>query len=436
MSQSVGRHPEVIAYLDRVCLQIKAKETHEDIRLEMLSHLEDLAAEKVEHFESTKEVAIEESLRQMGDPERVGKQLNDAHKPKPEWSVITIVTGMIVIGLVSVYALQLSLSGELLLGRKLLCGFMGVAFMIILYFVNYQRLLRYSWLLYGMTLLLMASTQLQDIPVNGAVQWLNIGPFGFNIYAVSPYLLIVAIAGILQRQKPSVGFRQQILPLTKELAIYIMIPLFFYLMAPAFVYLVIYGIGLAVLLLVVGKRKLLLIGFGALVLMLIPLLFGHSFWQRYTDFLHQDAFETLRSVEVIQSGGIWGQGFGVFYGKLPNMSSDLMYSYLVYSLGWVFGIAVAMIALLFIVRTTRMGVKLKDDYAKSLVVGLTTVLGIQLAWNLLMCAGLLPILGIGLPIMNWSSGTMIELAAVGLMLGAYRRKDMLGHNQGSSFIVY
>lgn len=145
----MGSNPEVMAYLDRVCLQIKAKETHEDIRLEMLSHLEELAAEKMEHFERTEEVAIEESLRQMGDPERVGKQLNDAHKPKPEWSVITIITGMIVIGLVSLNALQLSLSGELLLGRKLLCGFMGVAIMIILYFVNYRKLLPYSWLLYG-----------------------------------------------------------------------------------------------------------------------------------------------------------------------------------------------------------------------------------------------------------------------------------------------
>ncbi|MFC5649720.1 hypothetical protein ACFPYJ_11425 [Paenibacillus solisilvae] len=43
--------------------------------------------------------------------------------------------------------------------------------------------------------------------------------------------------------------------------------------------------------------------------------------------------------------------------------------------------------------------------------------------------------GMTLPIMNWSSGTMIELASVGLMLGAYRRKDMLGYNR-LSFTAY
>jgi cell division protein FtsW (lipid II flippase) len=169
--------------------------------------------------------------------------------------------------------------------------------------------------------------------------------------------------------------------------------------------------------------------------MIVPILDSRSFdttWQRLTAFLHPEAharsegFMVLRSVEAIQSGGMWGQGFGIANDRLPYASSDLFYSYLVYNFGWVFGIAVAVISLLFIVRIARMGLKLRDVYAKGLVVSLVAIMGIQLIWNLLMCAGLLPILGIRLPIMNWSSGMVIELAAVGLILSAYRRKDMLG----------
>ncbi|MCQ6563401.1 FtsW/RodA/SpoVE family cell cycle protein [Paenibacillus mendelii] len=441
MIQSMERYPAVIAYLDRVCAQVKAKEVHEGIRLEMLSHLEELAVEKAAQGETTEEEAIAEALRHMGDPEQVGKQLHAAHKPKPEWSVIALVAGMIIIGLVSLYALQLSLNGNLLLGRKLVFGFTGVVAMIVLYFIDYRRLLRFSWPLYGATLLLMAAAQFQGVQKYGVVQWISVGSFGFNVYAASPYLLIIAIAGILQREKPvAKSIRQKAQSLAKDAAFYMLIPAFFYVTAPALVYFVIYGFGLAILLLVAGRRKLLFGGFGVLALMLSPLLSSRSFdylWQRYIAFLNPEesantgGFYTIHSVEAIRSGGLWGQGFGIANDRLPFVTSDLIYSYMVYSLGWVFGIAVATITLLFIVRIARMGIKLQDSYAKGMIVGLTAILGFQLVWNLLMCVGLLPINGMTLPIMNWNSGTIIELAAVGLMLGAYRRKNMLGSHHGS-----
>src|SRR5690606_10484276 len=134
----------------------------------------------------------------------------------------------------------------LLLGRKLLFGFIGIVVMIVLYFFDYRKLLRYSWLLYGTTLLLMAAVHLQGYVVNGTAQWLQVGLFSINVYAISPYLLIIGIAGMLQREKVSMkGMRQGILPLAKDAVVYMLIPAFFYLTAPALAYFVLYGLGLA-----------------------------------------------------------------------------------------------------------------------------------------------------------------------------------------------
>ncbi|BBH20025.1 cell division protein FtsW [Paenibacillus baekrokdamisoli] len=433
MSNKIEHHPLVYAYLQRVRAQVKAKELHDDIRFEMLNHLEERVDEKIEQGGKTEEEAIEEALRQMGDPDLVGKQLHAVHKPKLEWSVFALVAVMIVIGLVSLVSLKFSLN--LLVGRKLFFGFVGVAAMIVLYFVDYRRMLGYSKILYGMTLLLMAIAKLQG--TQGPDQWIGIGSFGIHVYAMSPYLLIIAIAGMLQKEKLEVKSISQkaLLVLAKDAAIYMLIPTIFYLMAPAFTYLVIYSLSLAMLLLVAGKRKLLLTGIGILALLLSRLIHSQSFyytWQRFTAFFPPVTdrkgfgFLTMRSVEAIHSGGMWGQGVGVVNSKLPYVSSEMIYSYLVYSLGWVFGITLAVITLLFIVRVTRMGFKLQNDYAKSLVVGLSLVFGIQYVWNLLMSIGLLPILGgMSLPIINWTSVTMIELGAVGLMLSAYRRKDII-----------
>ncbi|MBB6671233.1 FtsW/RodA/SpoVE family cell cycle protein [Cohnella nanjingensis] len=435
MSQSLDRHPAVIAFLDRVCAQVRAKEMHAEIRHEMLNHLEELTAEREALGDKNEEEALEEALRQMGDPEQVGKQLHTVHKPKPEWSVIALVAGMIAIGLVSLFALQLSLDGQLSLGRKLAFGFAGVAAMFALYFADYRRLFRYSWPLYIVTVLLLIVVNQQSLAVNGAKQWLLLGPFSVNVYALSPYLLIIGAAGILMQKKPIArGLRERALSAAKETVLFILVPAYFYLMAPAFAYLTVYAVGLAVLLVVSGRGRLLLASFGGLSLALVYFVVyrthSASFWQRIDAYLNPGAhaddrgFLTLRSLEALRSGGLWGQGFGIPNRRLPYVTDELVYSYLVYSLGWVFGIVVAGIALLFIVRTVRMGVKLQDRYAKGLVVSLSAVLGIQLVWTMLMCTGLLPSLSMTLPVMNWNANTVIELAVVGLMLGAYRRKDM------------
>ncbi|MCC3376084.1 FtsW/RodA/SpoVE family cell cycle protein [Cohnella sp. REN36] len=435
MSMPIERHPDVIAFLDRVCAQVRAKELHPEIRREMLSHLEELTEERAARGDKSEEEALAEALLQMGDPVQVGKQLHTVHQPKPEWSVIALVAGMIVIGLVSLFAVRQSFDGQFDLGRKLTFGFAGVAAMVGLYFADYRKLLRYSWPLYILTVLLLFIVFHQDYVMNGAKQWLNVGPLKVNVYAVSPYLLIIGAAGILLQKKPaSRTAKEKALAVAKEIFFLILLPAYFYTMSPAFGYLTVYGAGLAVLLFVLGRKRMLLSGGLGFALLLSYFLFyrPHSvyFWERLEGFVNpwahanDSGYMTLRSLDAVRSGGMWGQGFGISSPKLPYFFSDFIYPYLVYSLGWVFGIAVAAVALLFIVRTVRMGVRLKDRYGKGLVVGLAAVLGVQLAWNLLMCVGLLPSLSMSLPVMNWNANTVVELAAVGLMLGAYRRKDM------------
>ncbi len=345
---------------------------------------------------------------------------------------------MIVIGGVALFALNYSLNDKLVVEQKLLFLLIGIAVMIAIYFVDYRKLLKYTWLLYGVTLLVMGTPLLSGTRLNGVAQWFKADDLGYNVYALSPYLLVISVSGILQGQKlePS-NIHGRLKRMIKNVAVLIIIPAILYVKADALSDFVIYGFSLAVLLMVIGKRLLLTAGFGAaafLLWMLITLQPSqfHFRWMRITGFLNPNAdalgsgFLTLRSMEAIQLGSMWGQGFGVVNRRLPYSYNELIYSYLVYSFGWVFGIAIAVLVLLFIVRIAHIGCSLQDSYAKKLMIGLTAVLGIQFGWNLLMCAGFMPITGIRLPILDWSPGTIAELAAVGLILGAYRRKDMIG----------
>lgn len=445
MTGHIASHPLVIAYIEEICAHVKAKDVHEDIKLELLGHLTERIEELMEDESTSQEEAIKAAVKQMGDAKQVGVGLNAAHKPKPEWSVIGIITAMIGIALFTIlFALPESPHTGSSFVPKIVYGLIGIVLLVVLYFSNYQKLLKLSWPLYWVTILLMALAQLYGPEVNGSTKWLRIGPITLNIFAYSPYLLLIAFAGILymQREKENTvsnpDFRSQFIDGLKRVAVFILLPAYLYLSAPELAELIIYSFGLFVLLLLYGRLRFLTLCIGSFAVVTYIMVTQTSYryrftyvWERITGYLsnNPDAnFQTVRSVEAIQSGGMWGHGLAVPNNRLPSESSEMMYSYLIYSLGWVFGAAIALLILAFIIRIVRMGFKTSDFYGRGLVIGLCAVFGIRLVWNLLMCLGVLPIMGIELPFLHLSSVSILEFALIGLMLSVYRRKDMVGRS--------
>ncbi|MFF2889702.1 FtsW/RodA/SpoVE family cell cycle protein [Paenibacillus sp. NPDC057967] len=443
MTGHIASRPLVVAYIEEICAHVRARDVHEDIKLELLGHLTERIEELMEAESLSEEEAIKAAVKQMGDAKQVGVGLNAAHKPKPEWSVIGIIAAMIGIALFTIlFALPESTQVSTFIYSKVVFSIIGVLLLVVLYFANYRKLLKLSWPLYWVTILLMAFAQLYGPQINGSRQWILIGNVGFNIFSHSPYLLIIALAGILYRQKEnampgaSLGRYSQFIKGIKQLVTFILIPAYLYIGAPGLAQLIVYSFSLIILLILYRKLRFLWMSIATLATGVFLVLLNdlnpyrlHYIWQRIAGLWGQETnsnYQTVRSIEAIQSGGMWGQGLGAPYTRLPFSHSEMMYSYLVYSLGWVFGAAIALLILAFIVRIVRMGFKTNDFYGRGLVIGLCAVFGIRLFWNLLMCLGLLPIMGIELPFLHLSSVSVLEFALVGLMLSVYRRKDMVG----------
>ena len=84
------------------------------------------------------------------------------------------------------------------------------------------------------------------------------------------------------------------------------------------------------------------------------------------------------------------------------------------------------IALLAIFRMFLASQRIKDGYGKYLVSSIVTVFALQIISNVLMNLGLFPILGISLPFISYGGSNFVaNMALVGLMLGVYRRKDLI-----------
>jgi cell division protein FtsW (lipid II flippase) len=444
MNRELKRHPLVEQYLESVCGKVKAKEVHEDIKLEMLSHLEERVEDRLLAGDISEEDAIADAIEQMGDPEQIGKQLHAAHRPRMEWTLLGICMMLIGIGLVAMLAVQAT--GSAVLGhhyvvKKIVYVVLGLAAMVYFYFLDYRKLQRYSWHLYGFTIALMlAASQIGPV-ITGLRQWIAVGPFTFNIAAASPLLFMVAFAGILtmERAAEQSGLKQKSRTL-REIVFFFLLPSYFYLSNSLLLYYSIFCFGTFLLIIVIGRKyKLALAGFGtlaAIILWIAQDSYRYSYvWLRLKGFLYPYAdsnYHTDRSIEAIRSGGMWGQGFGAINDRLPAFNGEMLYSYLVYSLGWAFGLMIVVLAFLFIMKVVSMALQLKDLYAKGIIVGVVMVLGVQFVWNLLMSFGFMPISSTRLPLIGWGSYTFIELAVVGLMLGAYRRKDIVGQSAAKS----
>lgn len=433
----MDKHLLVEQYLSSVCREVKARELHKEIRQEMADHLDDLIALKRSEG-SDEEEAVQWAVAQMGDPETVGAGLNQVHKPKMAWGLIGGLALLLVISLVAMYAVELSYAAmkdsiynqfpARFLQKQAVFAGIGLVLTAVFFFVDYRRLQSYSWALYTGAILLMLGTAGFGHTINGMRAYFAIGGLSINWIAISPYALILAAAGILLQMDNSQrsAWQQQLL--------LVAVPASLFIYSRSFSSLFIYGFGYLVLFAVSRRswRELVPSMLAAGVLTGWYLSSLHYITMRLAAFFdrHSDplgaGYMYIQIDHAVRTAGWWGHGLASVTTRLPMIHTDTVFTYLIYSLGWVAGGIVLLGAVLLIHQMVHVFVEVRDPYGKLLVSGLAALFAVQFIWSLGMSLGLLPLLGIGVPFISYGgSQIVIQLAALGLILGVYRRKDMI-----------
>lgn len=415
----------VVAFLDQVCGHVRAKELHADIREELASHL----AERMDMLLEEgldEEAAAAEAVKQMGNPVLIGRNLNEAHKPKLEWKLLIIVGILTLIGIFGSFTVQQSGHVLPLLQQKVMYTLMGVALLMIVYFTDYRKIKKYSNELFAGTLILMAFSLYAGYTVNGREAYLALGAWSFNMMFVSLLLLLLALAGM----KPAKDWRGMghLLQLVFRGAL----PVFLFSQGDSIFYGLIYLIGF---ILITWKTKKHATQFVILSLPVVSLFIfaltrqAGQLYHRLKAFLYpagDDGYQLIQTKAAIQEAGWFGQGFAAPNETLPFVYSDSLFPYLIYCFGWSFGMLLVGLVLLFLLRFWNMRTLLHDDYAKTVLTFLLIFFGIRLLWPILMAFGVVPIIGEVLPFIGYSGTTQIfDFAAVGLLLSIYRRKNMI-----------
>ena len=422
--KEIGEHRLVREYLDTLCSQIRCREVHEEIRLELLSHIEE-QADAQSGLEKNPEEAIISALAQMGDPVRLGKQLHRFHRPQTEWGVLGAAAAFAALGVLAMYAIEASHSlgrgfpvGVFL--RQLLSTSAGAALAAILYFVDYRKIRGFSFWLFGLTAL--------------AAGLIALGPHKLHqfqgVIAATPFLFMIALAGIFS----SWDWAQPGALL--KISFLFFMPLIIYFSAPNMFLVVIYLAGFLVLAANsrAGRPPLLAVaglGGSAAVIGFFKIVSTPYLLGRFKVLLAPEKYASGTGYQLVQAGraireaGPWGQGFSSSLEALPGVHSEFVFAYLVHALGWVAGLGICLLAAFFLGSLLQVARRAKDRFGSLLVTGLVALFAVQFGWNLLMIAGLVPIAGAAMPFVSFGSQSALQMAAVGVALSVYRRKDLL-----------
>ncbi|MCM3081502.1 MULTISPECIES: FtsW/RodA/SpoVE family cell cycle protein [Brevibacillus] len=429
----MSRQNRIDEYIQQVCRHIRNKNVHASISLELECHL----ADKMEDYESQgydEENAIKQAIADMGDPEQVGKQLHHAHKPRMEWSIIAIVAVLIGFGLLVMYSLSGTQSANHLSGwsffeNKVIGTLLGLSLFIAVLFGDYRKLKPYSKHLYLGALLITFLALFQGGTVNGSASYLDLGIIRFDVMGITTLLTIIALAGMFSEWNwESRG------TYVKAFAAFTA-PFLMILSAPDMQSAFLLFAGFFVLMMTSSaKKKVTFTLFGLITgsiaclafLFIRPYQTGRiaAFLDPYAD-PNGAGYMIVQSLKLVQSAGLWGNGFGARVDSLPTVESEFIFTYIVYSFGIVTGSVILLLGIALLIRLLKAVKGVRDSYGFMLMAGLMTLFFIPYFWNILMVVGLMPITSVNLPFISHGNVQFVlQMLLMGLVLNVYRNKDI------------
>jgi rod shape determining protein RodA len=138
-------------------------------------------------------------------------------------------------------------------------------------------------------------------------------------------------------------------------------------------------------------------------------------------------YHIIQAKIAVGSGQFWGKGFlkGT-QGQLlfiPEHHTDFIFTVLAEEWGFVGGMLLLALFLCLLLRGLNVARRSRDQFGALLGFGITVTLFWHVAVNIAMVLGMLPVVGIPLPLVSYGgSSAVVTMASVGILLNVAMRK--------------
>ncbi len=335
---------------------------------------------------------------------------------------------IMVVGLVTLFS---ATGGSRIFRRQVFWNLIGITLMFSLSLVDLRKLERYCHFVYLLVLLLLLVVFIRGKTAMGAQRWLHLGFFRIQPSELAKLALVLALARILVNQKGKFSLGSLWKPGV--------------LVAPAFLLTLLQpDLGTALIILALSTALVLLKGVetrSTVVVALVVLVAMPFAWQhlkpyqkkRIMAFINPQAVATSAGYHVIQSqtaigsGRIWGKGFSkgsqTRLQFVPEKHTDFIFSVFAEERGFVGSVLLIVIYFFLVVLALSVAVKARDAYGFYVATGVAIIYGLHFTINVGMTMGLLPVVGVPLPLMSYGGSSVITTyLGAGLIMAVYRMR--------------
>jgi len=352
-----------------------------------------------------------------------------------DWTLLGIVLLIASIGILNLYsaAAKTETVGAPLYLKQMFWLLIGLAAMVAIAFVEYRFYSDFAYIVYTIALVLLLIVLAYGMITSGAQRWVKIGPLSFQPSEFVKISFIMALAKFFHRPADRKGYSLKQLPLPSLL---LLLPMVLILKQP--------DLGTAIVLLLVFFSVLIfvkirwasLLAIAATGAVAVPVLWnflkGYQ-KKRIITFFNPDldplgaGYHLMQSKIAVGSGGILGKGFmkgtQSKLGFLPEQQTDFIFSALGEEWGLIGSLFVIGLYVAFILWGLRIAVQAKDRFSAILAFGVVAMLFWHVFINIGMVLGMMPVVGIPLPLLSYGGSFMVStLIGVGLLLNVSMRR--------------
>lgn len=325
--------------------------------------------------------------------------------------------------------------------RQLIFAIAGLIIALIVGSLDLERLSRFAAPMYGLALAGIVIVMLVGTEVRGSRRWIALGPVSVQPSEFAKVLVLLVVAAWVTARIRQVDRLRTVLGTLAVAAL----PAGLVYMQPDFGTAQVFGIiGLAAIWFA-GVRWLHLAVLGGSVLAMVVLVLGvlpafqvHVLKpyqvQRLTGFAHPGSdqqgsnYQTIQAKIAIGSGQTFGKGHGtssqVSKGYLPEPHTDFIFANLVEHWGFIGGAFVLALYMLLISRCLQATALAPTVFGRIVGGCAAAMFGWQVAVNVGMSVGLMPITGVPLPLLSYGGSAMLaNLVTVGLVSGVLRSAE-------------
>lgn len=356
------------------------------------------------------------------------------------WGIVLLIVLISSIG----WGLLISAAGgevHLWASKQVLRFGFGAVIMLTLALIDLRWWLHFSYFFYGLSLVLLCGVEFLGFVGKGAERWIDLYVIQLQPSELMKIALVMALARYFHSRPAPLRFHQLLFPL-----LLIMLPVILAMRQP--------DLGTAMILLMVGGTLFFAAGvslwyFGAVLLGVsasAPILWNFLYdyqKQRILTFFDpsQDSlgagYHITQSKIALGSGNLWGKGYmqgtQASLNFLPEKQTDFIFTLLCEEWGFMGGASLIVLYIFLIVMCFRIILTTQNSFGQFVATGMTMTFFLYVAINIAMVMGLVPVVGVPLPLVSYGGTAMLTLLiGFGFLLnvGLHRNLKIPHHSIG------